>query len=254
MKESTFYLLVYTWIAIAIFVFPVIIRIVAPYGRHSSKKWGAVIDNRLGWILMELPALLVFACFFLFGTGNRPAVTWIFFSLWLLHYLNRTLVFPFRLRTKGKKMPLAIVLMGNGFNFMNGFINGYFLGTLATPDQYPLGYFLDMRFIAGILIFFAGMFINWQADTILIHLRKPGETGYVIPQKGFFRFVSCPNHFGEILEWTGFAVMTWSLPGLSFAVWTVVNLLPRALHHHKWYKATFPDYPAERKAVFPFFL
>lgn len=151
-------------------------------------------------------------------------------------------------------MPLAIVLMGNGFNFMNGFINGYFLGTLATPDQYPLGYFLDMRFIAGILIFFAGMFINWQADTILIHLRKPGETGYVIPQKGFFRFVSCPNHFGEILEWTGFAVMTWSLPGLSFAVWTVVNLLPRALHHHKWYKATFPDYPAERKAVFPFFL
>ena len=254
MKESTFYLLVYTWIAIAIFVFPVIIRIVAPYGRHSSKKWGAVIDNRLGWILMELPALLVFSGFFLFGAGSHPAVTWIFFSLWLLHYVNRTLVFPFRLRTKGKKMPLAIVLMGNGFNFVNGFVNGYYLGTLATADQYPLDYFLDMRFVAGIIIFFAGMFINLQADTILIHLRKPGETGYVIPQKGFFRFVSCPNHFGEILEWTGFAVMTWSLPGLSFAVWTVVNLLPRALHHHKWYKATFPDYPAERKAVFPFFL
>jgi hypothetical protein len=254
MKESTFYLLVYTWIAIAIFIFPVIIRIVVPYGRHSSKKWGVMIDNKLGWILMELPALLVFAGFFLFGTGTRPAVTWIFFSLWLLHYLNRTLVFPFRLRTKGKKMPLAIVLMGNGFNFVNGFINGYYLGSLVTVEQYPLGYLLDMRFVAGIIIFFAGLFINWQADTILIHLRKPGETGYVIPRKGFFRFVSCPNHFGEILEWTGFAVMTWSLPGLSFAVWTVANLLPRALHHHKWYKETFPDYPAERKAVFPFFL
>lgn len=254
MKESTFYLLVYTWIAIAIFVFPVIIRIVAPYGRHSSKNWGVMIDNRLGWVLMELPALLVFAGFYLFGAGSHPGVTWIFFSLWLLHYVNRTLVFPFRLRTKGKKMPLAIVLMGNCFNFVNGFVNGYYLGTFATADQYPLGYLLDMRFVAGIIIFFAGMFINWQTDTILIHLRKPGETGYVIPRKGFFRFVSCPNHFGEILEWTGFAVMTWSLPGLSFAVWTVVNLLPRALHHHKWYKATFPDYPAERKAVFPFFL
>ncbi|MCK9422046.1 MAG: 3-oxo-5-alpha-steroid 4-dehydrogenase [Bacteroidales bacterium] len=254
MKESTFYLIVYTWIAIAIFIFPIVIRIVAPYGRHASKKWGAMIDNRTGWIIMELPALLFFTGFYLFGSGLHPTVTWIFFSLWLLHYVNRTLIFPFRLRTKGKKMPVAIVCMAIGFNFMNGFINGYYLGTMATETTYPLSFFVDPRFIGGIIIFFFGMFINLEADNILIHLRKPDETGYVIPQKGFFRFVSCPNHFGEILEWSGFALLTWSLPALAFAIWTLVNLMPRALHHHSWYKEIFPEYPTKRKALFPFIL
>ena len=94
--------------------------------------------------------------------------------------------------------------------------------------------------------------INWQSDNILIHLRKLGEKGYKIPHGGFFKWISCPNHFGEIIEWTGFAIMTWSLSGLSFAIWTAVNLIPRALDHHKWYKDTFSDYPQKRKAVIPF--
>jgi 3-oxo-5-alpha-steroid 4-dehydrogenase 1 len=254
MKESTFYLIVYAWIAIAIFIFPVIIRIAAPYGRHTTQKWGKMIDNRVGWILMELPALLIFAIFYLCGTGDRPTLTWIFFSLWVFHYINRTLIFPMRLRTSGKKMPLAIVFMAIGFNFVNGFINGYYLGTLATAAQYPLSYLSDPRFIAGILLFAGGMFINWQSDDILIHLRKPGETGYIIPIKGLFRYISCPNHFGEIIEWSGFALMTWSSPGLAFLVWTFVNLLPRALHHHKWYKSVFPEYPESRKALIPYVL
>jgi len=252
LQASTFYFIVYAWIAIAIFIFPLVIRIIAPYGRHTTRKWGALIDNRVGWILMELPALLVFCGFFLFGSKTQNIVTWIFFTLWMIHYVNRTLIFPFRLRTKGKKMPLAIVFMAIGFNFMNGFINGYYLGSIA--DQYTIAWLTDPRFISGIVIYFFGMSINWQSDNILIHLRKPGETGYVIPQSGFFRFVSCPNHFGEILEWSGFALMTWSSPALAFAIWTLVNLLPRALHHHKWYKETFADYPVTRKALFPFFL
>ncbi len=254
MKESTFYLIVYAWIAVAIFIFPVIIRIAAPYGRHTTQKWGKMIDNRVGWILMELPALLVFSIFFLCGTGDRPAITWIFFTLWVFHYVNRTLIFPLRLRTSGKKMPIAIVFMAIGFNFVNGFINGYYLGSIATAAQYPLSYLSDPRFIIGILLFAGGMFINWHADDILIHLRKPGETGYIIPIKGLFRYISCPNHFGEIIEWSGFAMMTWSSPGLAFLVWTFVNLLPRALHHHKWYKDIFPDYPKSRKAIIPFIL
>jgi hypothetical protein len=254
MKETTFYLIVYIWIAVAIFIFPVVMRFIAPYGRHTSKKWGPMIDNRAGWIIMELPALLVFAGFYLFGSGSHPMVTWIFFGVWVIHYINRTLIFPFRIRTKDKKMPLAIVLMAIGFNFVNGFINGYYLGSMASEAQYPASYLIDPRFIGGISIFFFGMFINWQSDHILIHLRKPGEAGYIIPRKGFFKWVSCPNHFGEIVEWFGFALMTWCFPALAFAVWTLVNLMPRALHHHKWYKETFNDYPSERKALLPFIL
>jgi steroid 5-alpha reductase family enzyme len=69
-----------------------------------------------------------------------------------------------------------------------------------------------------------------------------------------FRYVSCPNFLGEILEWTGFAIMTWSPAALAFAVWTLVNLVPRALDHHNWYRSRFEDYPPGRKALIPFVL
>ena len=249
---SVFYFIVYLWIAIALISFPFIIRTVAPYGRHTTAKWGAMISNRWGWIIMEAPALLVFIGFFFTAAPKHNAPTWIFFSLYALHYINRDIIFPFRLRTKGKKMPLAVMFMAIFFNLVNGFINGYYLGILS--DQDTLLWLQDPRFIGGILVFFTGMFINMQSDNILIHLRKPGESGYIIPAGGLFRFISCPNHFGEIIEWFGYALMTWSSPGLAFAVWTLVNLLPRALHHHRWYQATFTNYPAERKAVLPYLL
>ena len=56
------------------------------------------------------------------------------------------------------------------------------------------------------------------------------------------------------MEWTGFAIMTWSPAALVFALWTFFNLVPRALDHHKWYKATFTNYPPERKALIPHLL
>jgi protein-S-isoprenylcysteine O-methyltransferase Ste14 len=102
-----------------------------------------------------------------------------------------------------------------------------------------------------VALFFAGLAVNWQADRILRELRRPGETGYKIPVGGLYGLVSCPNYLGEILEWTGWALATWSLPGLMFAVWTAANLVPRARANHKWYRETFSDYPPKRKAVLP---
>jgi 3-oxo-5-alpha-steroid 4-dehydrogenase 1 len=252
MDRNNFYLFVYIWIAAGIIIFPLVLRNIAPYGRHTTKKWGPLINNRAGWIIMESPALFFFAWFFLTGTNHHTFIPWIFFGLWMFHYINRTLIFPFRLRTRGKKMSVVIVLMAIGFNLANGYINGYYLGSLS--DSYTISWLWDPRFITGIAFFISGLIINWQTDNILIHLRKPGETGYVIPQGGLFSYISCPNHFGEIIEWCGFALMTWSLPGLAFAIWTVVNLMPRALHHHQWYRKHFPDYPKERKALIPFVL
>ena len=54
--------------------------------------------------------------------------------------------------------------------------------------------------------------------------------------------------------WTGWAIATWSLAGLSFAVFTAANLVPRALANHRWYRETFPDYPRTRRAVIPWLL
>jgi steroid 5-alpha-reductase/3-oxo-5-alpha-steroid 4-dehydrogenase 1 len=77
-------------------------------------------------------------------------------------------------------------------------------------------------------VFVLGFTLNRRADRMLRQLRAPGETGYKIPYGGLFERVSCPNYLGEIIEWSGWALATWSLPGVSFAVWTFANLAPRA--------------------------
>ena len=92
-----------------------------------------------------------------------------------------------------------------------------------------------------------------KSDEILFNLRKEND-GYKIPQNFLYKYISCPNYFGEIIEWAGFAIMVWSLPALSFLLWTMFNLIPRAVAHHKWYHSKFSDYPKERKAVIPFIL
>ena len=35
---------------------------------------------------------------------------------------------------------------------------------------------------------------------------------------GVHRYVRHPNYLGEIVQWTGWAIMTWSLAGLAFAL------------------------------------
>jgi hypothetical protein len=80
------------------------------------------------------------------------------------------------------------------------------------------------------------------------------ETAYKIPFGNLFRYISCPNHFGEIIEWAGYALLCWNLPASAFFIWTSANLIPRAIAHHHWYREHFSDYPMNRKAVIPFIL
>jgi hypothetical protein len=51
-----------------------------------------------------------------------------------------------------------------------------------------------------------------------------------------------------------FSIMGGNIAGLSFLIWAVVNLVPRALNHHQWYREKFNEYPKERKAVIPYIL
>jgi hypothetical protein len=237
------------WAILGIVLSPIQFFVIAPYGRHIRADWGRVMSNQLGWCLMELVSLVVFAGLFLLGPNVKTAPMWIFFALWCAHYINRSLIFPWRTRTKGKTIPLAIVGSAMGFNVVNAGLNGLYLGWFG--DIYPDAWLADPRFIAGLAIFAAGAGINIWADNKLIGLRRDGTQGYTIPRGGLFEIVSCPNHMGEVIQWTGFALMCWNLPALSFAVWTFANLVPRAVSHHKWYRRTFPDYPPARRAVIP---
>jgi 3-oxo-5-alpha-steroid 4-dehydrogenase 1 len=246
---QAFQLFSWIWIGLAIIVFFILLFVTAPYGRHTSVKWGPMISNRAGWVMMEVPVLVVLLLLVVPYMHLFSALIWTMLGMFCFHYFNRVFIFPFRLHTKGKKMPVAIVLSAIFFNIVNGFSIGYYFTHFA---DYSSTWSKDPRFISGTILFFTGIYINWKADTMLIRLRKPGETGYKIPQNWMFEYISCPNLFGELIEWLGFAILCWNLPALCFFIWTAANLIPRALSHHKWYHEKFRDYPGNRKAILPF--
>lgn len=252
MIKETLFLICYVWLGIAVAVHITMFFVTAPFGRHTTTKWGPMVDNKLGWFIMELPSLSIMLYFLIYGSYSFQSYVWILFSLWIFHYMNRTLIYPLRIKATEKKMPLAIVLNAILFNLMNAGLNGYFLAELANPIHYQAEWLSSPNFIIGIFLFIAGMTINWISDGILISLRKPGETDYKIPKGFLFDYISSPNLFGEIIEWSGFALMAWNLPALTFMIWTFANLVPRAKNHHDWYLKKFPDYPTNRKIVFPF--
>ena len=251
-SHEKFNMFCWIWIGIGIITFPVLLKVTQPYGKHTKVGWGPMISNRIGWLIMELPALLVFSYFVSDAPDLKNKIVLVAILLWGLHYIHRSLIFPFRLKTKGKKMPVVIVFSAILFNFANGFFNGYWLSHYVPT--YENNVVTTVRIIAGALIFLSGFFINQYHDRLLILLRKDQSTGYKIPYGGLFKFVSCPNYLGEIISWLGFFIVTLGLPGFSFLVWTMVNLLPRALDHHKWYVKEFSDYPKQRKAVIPYIL
>ena len=236
-------------ISLAVVTFLYLFRVTAPFGRHyAGAGWGPHISNRIGWVVMELPTTVLFAVIYFNGDASRQWVPLVFLAMWQAHYLHRTFIFPFRIRTSGKKIPLTVVGSGFLFNVINAYINARFVSGIG---EYSADWLSDPRFLAGLAIFFAGMALNIRSDNILLRLRSSGESGYAIPRGGAFRYVSCPNYLGEIMEWAGWALATWSLAGFAFFLYTAANLAPRALSHHEWYRKRFGDYPVTRKALVP---
>ena len=251
MNEAVFYhWFLFVWTALAVIIFASLFFISAPYGRHTRKGWGLGINPRWGWFIMEFPALAVPILFFFFSQRNQNFVAVIFLIMWEIHYVQRTLIYPTIKKKSPNTMPLLVMIFGLFFNACNGYLNGRFLFSLSSP--YPSSWLGSPKFILGISLFLGGFVINIHSDSILRSLRTRGDTGYKIPRGGLFKYVSSPNYFGEILEWFGWALATWSLPGAAFALWTIANLAPRAFANHSWYIKTFPDYPKKRKVLVPF--
>jgi 3-oxo-5-alpha-steroid 4-dehydrogenase 1 len=243
-----FHWMIVGWFVLAAIVFVSLFFFAAPYGRHARRGWGFAVNNRLGWVIMEAASPLALAVCFCLGQNPVTVTTVVFLCFWEAHYIHRSFVYPFSLRRHAQGMPLLIVSFGCLFNLVNGYLNGRYIFTFS--DGYSNQWLSDPRFIVGVTLFVIGFIINRRADDILRRLTNDNG-GYKIPYGGFYRWISCPNYFGEILIWTGWAIATWSLPGLAFAVWTAANLVPRARSHHAWYRQNFPDYPPRRRALLP---
>lgn len=222
--------------------------IVAPYGRHYKKGWGPTMTARWAWIVQEFPVFFIVLLFFILNKGYENAVLTIFLLIWQVHYFHRTFIYPFRLTSPNKPYPIVLVIMAVAFNVINGSLNGF---EIFQKNQYDLSWLISVPFVIGLLTFTLGYVINKQSDRILFAIKRNGSE-YQIPTGGLYKYISCPNYLGEMMEWLGWAIMTWSIAGLGFFIFTVCNLFPRALSNHKWYKSHFKEYPKNRKALIPF--
>ncbi|HEX7499573.1 MAG TPA: DUF1295 domain-containing protein [Polyangia bacterium] len=249
--ELRFYSVIWcAWAVVAIAVVPYLLLRPAPYGRYTRKGFGPFVGARLAWLLMEAPSPLLMILYFLLGRRPPGAAAIVFLALWLCHYLYRAFLFPLLLPATSRPMPLLVLASGAFFNLVNAYLNGRWLFSLAEPRA--LTWLASPEFVVGSGLFFFGFSLHVLADRKLRRLRRASGGERVLPRGALFRFVSCPNYLGEIVEWSGFALATWSPGGLLFALWAAANLVPRALHHHRWYREKFPDYPPARRAVVPF--
>ena len=240
--------LVFLEIALAVVTFVALRFTTAPYGRYQRAGWGVTMPARAGWLIMESVSPVLFAVVFLAGPRRADLVALVLFAMWQSHYLYRSFVYPLLLRG-GTRIPVVVVLLAIAFNVLNAGINAYWIGTLG---RYSDGWLDDPRFLVGAGLFAGGLTLHVWSDRKLRRLRASDGDRYQVPYGGPYRWVSCPNYLGEIVEWTGWALATWSLAGLAFALYTAANLAPRALDHHAWYRRQFREYPAGRRALIPY--
>ena len=218
-----------------------------PVGRLGGAGVGPRIPSRQGWFWMELPALLTFPLIYVVS-GNPHWVGNLTLALWILHYSNRALIWPWLVQRRDDTIPSATVVAAILFNLANGSLWGWFM---AFAAEYDASWAKDPRFVCGAAMVVAGGGLNVWADYRLRSLSRQSGDQPVLPREWPFTVVACPNLLGEIVEWIGFTVMTWSLPSLAFALWVVANLVPRALWRLDWYRAHFSDFPRSRRALVP---
>lgn len=107
------------------------------------------------------------------------------------------------------------------------------------------------------LIFLFAFYQQCRSNVMLANLRK-NRKGAVVTEKhlmpigGFFDFVSSPHMFFEILIYIALAIIL--VGNTSFiwvTLWVFLNQIENAILTHRWYLQTFPDYPKERRVIFP---
>lgn len=253
MNYETYQIMLYVLSFLAVIVFVALYFVKAGYGIFRTRSWGWSVPNKVGWILMEAPSFVVMGLWAWKAGVEAYTPQAVFVGLFMLHYFQRSFVFPLLMKGKSR-MPLAIMAMGILFNVINVTLLAASFFSCALPGKYePATFWTNPLPWIGAAIFFIGMAINLHADHVIRNLRKPGDTRHYLPEKGFYRYVTSANYFGELVEWTGFALLTVSPAAWVFVWWTAANLVPRADAIYKRYCEEFGKQAVgSRKRIIPY--
>ena len=250
-------------------IFITLFFVKAYYGKffndyNKYRSFIPTISSRTSWIIQECPCVFI-TIFYLFKYFNSTSIiNSILLLAFLIHYIHRTFIFPFKIKNS-KNNPIEITLMAFTFCFFNAImINRSILLFSNYFNNDSNDFILSIiQILIGYFIFFVGMYINIKHDYLMISFRKKNKdkSEYILPRGYLYELISCPNYFGELLEWLGFAILTGTFSGFVFFISTFANLFPRAIKYHNWYKNKFKDEfnnkkdnVKDRKAIIPYII
>lgn len=110
------------------------------------------------------------------------------------------------------------------------------------------------------LVFLYLSYKQFETNIIFINLRKSKSgkiitEGHVLPQGGWFKYISSPHMFTEVgMYIILYVLLVKNTTYIYCLFWVVSNQICNSLLTHKWYMQTFKDYPRDRKAIIPFLL
>ena len=156
------------WILVALVTFIYLFYVDAPYGRHIRKGWGKNISARLGWVVMESPCVILMIIYAWLVKDQLQIAHKVFLTLWLIHYIHRSFIYPFVIDMTNPKMPVSIAASAFFFNIVN--VNVQAFGIFFFTE-YAQNWMNSPVFYLGIFIFFVGMFINIRSDYLIVSLR-----------------------------------------------------------------------------------
>ena len=133
----------YEWVACGMYALAVATYVALRY-IVPNQPWGKSIDTsqlkrdgniwtygpsfsaRLAWFAFEIPNLLW--CHYCWTTRNKanktlgtlPVANQVLLSLFVLHYVQRSIVYPLLIAKNSKKMPFIVAAAGASFTIVNG--------------------------------------------------------------------------------------------------------------------------------------
>jgi steroid 5-alpha reductase family enzyme len=164
-----------------------------------------------------------------------------------LHYVIKiafNILNPEHFETQAESAKMLSVII-----FINALINGYYLGWLWPA--YAVSWMQHTAFISGSFLLGAGFVIQITSNAKLL-LGRNNEMRVL--NSGIHKLAFCPSYFGEALQWSGFALMTWCAPAAAAFCWMLSALFRLATAQKNRYLLKFPELPPARKAFVPFIL
>ena len=186
----------------------------------------------------------------------------------MLHFLKREYETLFVHRFSLATMPVRNIFKNSGHYWvLSGFFMGYFVYAPPSYFDRQAGLLQRLLFSRQVIplrddyMYYAliALWVFSELSTFATHLnlaslRAPGTRDRKIPFGYGFNLVTCPNYFFEALAWTAVFLVSQNWSTFVFLIVSIIQMWFWAVKKHRRYRREFPDYPKNRKIMFPFFL